>query len=521
MPPLHPRATSIPRLLVVAWVLALASTAFPLRHPASAEAGLSYTAAFSAVADAFISGARPETNFGQARNLRVNATQPAQTYLRFRIRGLADGVVDARLRMYVTRGSSVGYEVHGSTGRRWTEGSIDYDNAPGHTDRIAGSGPVGTGWSEVDVSSLVASEGVYTLVVTTSDPEGLRFLSGEAGSSEASRVARPRKTKRSPDIIVTTDPAPTDPAPSPSPSPSPAPPPSPNDAVVACLGRPSISVLPANPTAAFTGTFASSHAFDARSQTNRLYPGTTNRPVDVTTGPAPCHVGGVSIGQQSRDMTWEDVKSIGGWGVRIRHPGGAQVYGVQAENQHDGFAFRATSPTNAASGDGWVFAHSWMRYIRDDCIENDDLTSGVVHDVLWECFVGFSAARDGSQPDQSNERIVFENVLIQLTEMPSAQYGMDHGHLLKWSPEAPRPIIRNSTFFIEDNAAGEWPPGTVLENVTLVWDPASGSAPSLDPMPGLTITSDVNVWQSAKADWLARHGCISFGNCSHLTGLAP
>jgi hypothetical protein len=515
--PSVPRTTSIPGFVVAAWVLALALTAVPLREAASAEAGAAHSAGFTAVADAFITGARPDTNFGQAKSLRVNAREPAQTYLRFRIRRLADGIVNAHLRMYITRGSGVGYEVYGSTGRRWTESSIDYNNAPVRTERIAGSGPVGTGWSEVDVSGLVASDGVYTLVVTTSDPGGLRFLSKETGSFEANAGARPRKTKRSPEIVVTNDPAPDT-----SPSPSPDPPSSPTDTVAACLGRPSISVLPANPTAAFTGTFPSSHTFDARSQTNRLYPWTTTGPIDVTTGSDPCVVGGVSIGQQSRDMSWEDVKSIGGSAVRIRHPGGAQVYGIQAENQHDGFRFRATSPASATSGDGWMFAHSWMRYNRDDCIENDHLTSGTVRDVLWECFVGVSAQDvHDVAPDQSNERIVFEDVLIQLTEMPSAQYGMDHGHLLKWSSFAPRPVIRNSVILIEDNAAGEWPPGTVLENVTLVWDPASGSAPSLDPMPGLTITTDESVWETAKADWLARHGCTSFGNCTRLTDPTP
>jgi hypothetical protein len=81
-------------------------------------------------------------------------------------------------------------------------------------------------------------------------------------------------------------------------------------------------------------------------------------------------------------------------------------------------------------------------------------------------------------------------------------------------------VIKNSVFYIEDNSAGQWPPGTVIENSVLVWD-GVGSPPSLTPMPGLTITTDVSVWENAKADWLARHGCTSFGNCSHLTDPTP
>jgi hypothetical protein len=307
--------------------------------------------------------------------------------------------------------------------------------------------------------------------------------------------------------------------PMPSPLPTVDPPPSPPttpDEIATCLARPSTTVLPANPTAGLTGSFPDDHTFVALDQVNTLYPD-VERPVDVTTGLRPCWVGGIYIGSQSRDETWEAVKDVGGSAVRIRNPGGAYVAGFQADNHHDAFQFRSTSPTDGDLGDGWVFEHSYVTYNRDDVIENDDLLSGTVRDVLWDgTHVGFSAARDGSQPDQSTERIVFENVHIRLQEMPSAQFGMDHGHLLKWSSYAPRPVIRNSVFFIEDNHAGEWPPGTVLENVTLVWDPASGSAPSLDPMPGLTITTDTSVWENAKQRWLERHGCMAFGTCARL-----
>jgi hypothetical protein len=525
LPPARQTGTSIPGVVLAAFVVALAPATAPL-HQASADAGPSRSATLAAAADAYVTGSRPQTNFGRARSLRVDANQPARTYLRFRIGALADGAVEARLRIYVTRGSGIGYEVYGSTGQRWKEGSIDYRNAPGPTERLAASGPVGTGWSEVDISGFVGTSGVKTLVLTTSDPGGLRFLSREAASSRTRAPSRPRKSKNAPEIVVTTDPVPdpsASPTPSPSPStspPNPLPSPSPttNPAVDACLARPSRTVVPVNST--LTGTHPADHTFDARQTNNTMY-WNVERPADVTTGLRPCWAGGAFIGTQSRSETWETVKDVGGSAVRIRNPGGAQVFGLMVDNHHDGFQFRSTQPTDAGVGDGWTFAHSWMRYIRDDCIENDDLTSGVVRDVLWECFVAFSAARDGIQPNQPGERILFENVLIELTKMPSAQHGMDHGHLLKWSSGAPAPVIRNSIIRIDDNSAGEWPPGTVLENVVLVWDPTTGSAPSLDPMPGLTITTDQSVWETAKADWLARHGCTSFGSCTRLTDPTP
>jgi hypothetical protein len=285
-----------------------------------------------------------------------------------------------------------------------------------------------------------------------------------------------------------------------------------------CLARSSIDVLPASPATQFVdATFPDKHTFDARRQTNTLYP-SVDFPVDVGSssgGRSACFLGGTFIGQQARDLTWEDVKDIGGGAIQLRQAGQAVVNGLQVDNVEDGIALRSANPTNPDSGDGWVIKNSYMTYVRDDAIENDDLSSGKVVDVLFDgVYVGFSADRDGSQPDQSSERIVFNHALIRLQEMPSAQYGMDTGDLLKWHAYAPRPVIRNSVFYVEDSAAGEWPAGTTIENSVLVWN-GDGTL-SLRKMPGLKITTRLRVWRAARRDWLDRHGCTSFGHCRKL-----
>jgi Ca2+-binding RTX toxin-like protein len=292
-----------------------------------------------------------------------------------------------------------------------------------------------------------------------------------------------------------------------------------------CLERTSVDVLPPTPSVPFVReTFPDGHTFDAREQTNQLYP-VFEYPIDlgaVRGGRDACFVGGTFIGQQPRDLTWEAVKAIGGAAIRLRQDGGAVVDGLQVDNLHDGINLRSADPSDGTSGDGWVLRNSYMTYMRDDCIENDDLSSGTVRDVLFDgCFVGISAddVHDVA-PDQSHERITLNHALIKLQLMPSVEYGMDHGDLLKWSPEAPRVTIRNSVFFIEDNAAGDWPEGTILENVTLVLGQAAG-APSLDPMPGLRITRDRQIWTAARQDWLDRHGCSGFGNCPNITTPIP
>jgi RTX calcium-binding nonapeptide repeat (4 copies) len=290
-----------------------------------------------------------------------------------------------------------------------------------------------------------------------------------------------------------------------------------------CLARSSIDVLPPSPTTQFVrNTFPDNHTFDARAQVNTLYP-SVQYPVDVGStngGRNACFLGGVFMGQQSRDLTWEDVKDIGGAPIQLQQPGGAVVNGLQVDNIEDGIELRSADPSNPNSGDGWVLENSYMTYIRDDAVADDDMSTGKIVDVLFDgVYVGFSADRDGSQPDQSSERIVFDHAVIRLQEMPSAQYGMDTGDLLKWHPYAPRPVIRDSVFYVEDSAAGDWPAGTVIENSILVWN-GEGTL-SLGSMPGLRITTNLNVWRAARQDWLDRHGCTSFGNCSRLTDPIP
>lgn len=291
-----------------------------------------------------------------------------------------------------------------------------------------------------------------------------------------------------------------------------------------CLARPSIDVLPSSGT--YTKeSYTDNHTFDARLHLNTSYPtdSGSSYPINLGTkssGMVPCWVGGVFIGQQSRSLTWDEVKELGGGTMTFRTKGKGIVDGLQADNHHDGINLRSAAPEDPTSGDGWIFRNSYMKYIRDDCIENDDMSSGTVYDVLFDgCFVGFSAARDKIQPDQSNEFIVFDHVLIRMQEMPGPPQGgaMGHGELLKWHDYAPRPVIRDSIILVEGKKPN-WPPGTVIENSTLVWT-YEGSAPP--PYPGLTITTNKAVWDEARQDWLLRHGCTGFGSCSQISSPTP
>jgi hypothetical protein len=96
-----------------------------------------------------------------------------------------------------------------------------------------------------------------------------------------------------------------------------------------------------------------------------------------------CIIGGTVVGQQPRSLTWQQVKhSHDGDGLRVQAGGWYLVDGLRADNVEDGI-----SPF----GDGFVGRDLYFTYIRDDCIENDAISGGVVTDSLFDgCSMGLS-----------------------------------------------------------------------------------------------------------------------------------
>jgi hypothetical protein len=116
------------------------------------------TSRFAPVADAYVSQARPDRNFGRTRALRVDASPRSErTFLRFRVAGLPGSVTEARLRLYAETASQGGFTVRtvvAATG--WTEDTITYANAPAPGSVVATSGPVASKtWTSVEVTALV------------------------------------------------------------------------------------------------------------------------------------------------------------------------------------------------------------------------------------------------------------------------------------------------------------------------------------------------------------------------------
>ncbi len=119
---------------------------------------------FAPAADAKVSSASADVNYGSEPNLRVRRSSTAtwRSFLRFDVGGLGAPVARATLRLYVEDGSRDGGELH-VVSDAWSEGTITWNTAPAlDAPPLASLGATATGsWVELDVTSVVGGEGSY------------------------------------------------------------------------------------------------------------------------------------------------------------------------------------------------------------------------------------------------------------------------------------------------------------------------------------------------------------------------
>jgi hypothetical protein len=219
-----------------------------------------------------------------------------------------------------------------------------------------------------------------------------------------------------------------------------------------------------------------------------------------------CIIGGTVIGQQARDLTWQEIKSShDGDGLRIDGTGWYVVDGLRVDNVEDGIG---------VFGENFVLRNLYFTHIRDDCVENDALAEGLISDSLFDgCFMGVSErpSEGFNISDPSSGTLTLNRVLVRLEPMAhdDASSGVGNGQLFKWSSLSNRLMLRDSIFLVEQESLNGsdsmvFPENTEARNVTLVWTGA-GAYPG--PLPsGVTVTRDRSIWEDARCTWLARHG---------------
>jgi hypothetical protein len=131
-------------------------------------------------ADAYVSSAKPGTNFGAATVLAVR-DGVYRTFLKFGVSGLGGRPRSAKLRLWVTNPSTSSGSVY-LVSSSWTESSINWNNAPkiGGAPRIASLGTTTTGtWVELDVTSAISGNGTFTLRISAGNTNPVTYASRE------------------------------------------------------------------------------------------------------------------------------------------------------------------------------------------------------------------------------------------------------------------------------------------------------------------------------------------------------
>lgn len=137
------------------------------------------------VADAFVrSDTYADNNYGADTRLRVDSDANGttlQTFLRFDLTSVPRPIVTARLRLYVTNGSSTGMEVVAVPNVSWDEKVITWTNQPDLEGAAVGRLGSATGGSfvTVDVTQAVTAGAIVSLGMRAVSTDGVAFASRE------------------------------------------------------------------------------------------------------------------------------------------------------------------------------------------------------------------------------------------------------------------------------------------------------------------------------------------------------
>jgi hypothetical protein len=151
--------------------------------PASVSTSSTATYTFTPVADAYVRGDTPTTNYGIVSSLKADASPDYHSYLRFNVGGISGTVTKATIQLYSTSSSAVGYRVQSVAANTWDESQVTYANAPALGAVVGSSGRFSSAnWVSVDVTPLITGNGLYDLAVTTTSTSSMTFYSRDAAA---------------------------------------------------------------------------------------------------------------------------------------------------------------------------------------------------------------------------------------------------------------------------------------------------------------------------------------------------
>ncbi len=242
-------------------------------------------------------------------------------------------------------------------------------------------------------------------------------------------------------------------------------------------------------------------------------PQAENQPTNFGGGLNLCWSGGEVLGQFAPSTPWNTMHDKYGQ-VAQPNAGGAHIENLRVFDYGDGIS-------HDRSGPNWTVRGVYVKYSRDDCIENDFYHSGTVEDVFLDgCYSAFSMRQYIALGDSSANHLVVRNSLIRLQAYDAAYSGPAPNHNAFWKlhQNAPRIELYDNIFradaasyegqgpgsyMIPPSGAPPWDKLATCSNNTIVWL-GQGSFP--EPLPAcFTVTTDKTVWDNAVAAWNAAH----------------
>ncbi len=128
-------------------------------------------------------GSSPNLNDGFGSRLDVDSPGE-ESYIRFTVSGAPVGIQSAKIRLFVSNGSSNGPSLFETAGS-WTESGITWNNRPSPIGTAVGDiGAVARDtWVEYDVTGHISGDGTYNFVFLPDSSNGVRFESRETSES--------------------------------------------------------------------------------------------------------------------------------------------------------------------------------------------------------------------------------------------------------------------------------------------------------------------------------------------------
>ncbi len=140
------------------------------------------TLTFTPLDDATINGADPTVNYGSDFELHLD-NSPAENFLiKFQVSGWSGlEIAKATLKLYNTNPSTKGGNFYQVLDNSWTEETVTWNNAPAAEMLLLESLGAVTlnSWISVDLTPLITSEGLYSLLVRDAAAEATKYSSKE------------------------------------------------------------------------------------------------------------------------------------------------------------------------------------------------------------------------------------------------------------------------------------------------------------------------------------------------------